>query len=75
MQEGNLVCVDPNFKEEAAAAGSMTAILNTHGEVCAVQKAHGIGLSIHQVYPNTLTLLIIFVQFYIATGVRHQQFI
>ena len=51
MQEGNLVCVDPNLKEEAAAAGSMTAILNTHGEVCAVQKAHGIGLSIHQVCP------------------------
>ncbi|KAK9855752.1 hypothetical protein WJX84_012202 [Apatococcus fuscideae] len=49
FQQGNLVCVDPSLKEEAAAAGSMTAILNTHGEVCAVQKAHGIGLSIHQV--------------------------
>ncbi|KAK9866329.1 hypothetical protein WJX84_003648 [Apatococcus fuscideae] len=49
FQEGNLVCVDPNLKEEASAAGSMTAILNTHGELCAIQKAHGIGLSIHQV--------------------------
>ena len=36
--------LDPNLKEEAASSGGLTVTLNLHGELCAVQKAKGIGL-------------------------------
>ena len=40
--------VDPSLKEEAARAGLLTVVMNSHKEVCAVQKADGIGLSVAQ---------------------------
>ncbi len=58
LQTGDLMCVDPTLKEEASADGSMTATINTHGEVCAVQKAHGIGLRLHQVLPCVVSIQI-----------------
>lgn len=36
--------VDPGLKEEAASSGGLTVTLNPHGELCAVQKARGVGL-------------------------------
>jgi hypothetical protein len=35
---------DPSLKEEAASSGGLTVTLNPHGELCAVQKARGVGL-------------------------------
>jgi len=40
--------MDPSLQEEAAADGSLTLVLNPHGEICAVQKADGVGLDTHQ---------------------------
>lgn len=37
--------MDPCLKEELAASGSFTVTQNPHGELCAVQKAHGVGLA------------------------------
>lgn len=45
LQGGNVSAVDPNLQEEAAMDGSITLIMNPHSELCAVQKADGIGLS------------------------------
>ncbi|DBB13924.1 TPA: hypothetical protein ACH3X3_000907 [Trebouxia sp. C0006] len=44
FQAGELMVVDPNLEEEAAASGLMTVIMNAFGELCAVQKTSGIGL-------------------------------
>lgn len=52
--------VDPSLKEEAARGGLLTVIMNTHQEVCAVQKADGIGLSIPQACPHTFNTIIVF---------------
>jgi len=52
--------VDPSLKEEAARGGLLTVIMNTHQEVCAVQKADGIGLSVLQACPHTLTSITVF---------------
>lgn len=49
FQAGELMVVDPNVEEEAAAAGLMTVIMNGFGELCAVQKTSGIGLSATEV--------------------------
>ena len=49
LQDGNSVLVDPSLEEEAAAAGTLTAVLNSHSEVCAIHKSGGIGLSLPQV--------------------------
>lgn len=38
--------VDPNLKEEQCMDGRMTFTLNSHREICAVQKAGGIPLSV-----------------------------
>lgn len=51
-QDGDTLVVDPSLKEEAARAGLLTVIMNSHKEVCAVQKADGIGLSVAQVRPR-----------------------
>ncbi|XP_076937941.1 exosome complex component RRP45A-like isoform X1 [Bidens hawaiensis] len=40
----NTVVVDPTHYEEAVMGGSMTATLNTNGDVCAIQKAGGVGV-------------------------------
>ena len=36
--------LDPGRKEEAAAAGRLTVVVNAHQEVCAVQKLDGVAL-------------------------------
>lgn len=41
--------VDPSLEEEAAAAGSMTVIMNAFGELCAVQKTTGMALTTAEV--------------------------
>lgn len=43
--EGDMVVLDPNYKEEAVMGGRMTITMNTHGDVCAVQKGGGVGIS------------------------------
>ncbi|XP_024962418.1 exosome complex component RRP45B-like isoform X2 [Cynara cardunculus var. scolymus] len=40
----NVVVIDPTHHEEAVMGGSMTATLNTNGDVCAIQKAGGEGV-------------------------------
>jgi exosome complex RNA-binding protein Rrp42 (RNase PH superfamily) len=42
---GDALAADPSLREEAAAEGSFTVTVNPHGELCAVHKAHGVGLS------------------------------
>jgi len=42
--EGNIVVLDPTYKEEAVMGGRMTAIVNSNGDVCAIQKAGGEGV-------------------------------
>lgn len=44
FEAGNAVAIDPSLQEEAACEGGMTLVVNPHGEVCAVQKADGVGL-------------------------------
>lgn len=44
LQDGGLLVVDPGLKEEAASSGGLTVTVNPHGELCAVQKASGVGL-------------------------------
>ncbi|KAL8149697.1 exosome complex component RRP45A-like isoform X2 [Apium graveolens] len=40
----NTVVIDPTHFEEAVMGGSMTATLNTNEDVCAIQKAGGVGV-------------------------------
>jgi exosome complex component RRP45 len=47
-QDGNIVAVDPCLREEAAQAGGLTLVMNPHKEVCAVQKADGVGITADQ---------------------------
>ncbi|CAN6232008.1 unnamed protein product [Urochloa humidicola] len=42
--EGNIVIVDPTYKEEAVMGGRMTATINSNGDMCAIQKAGGEGV-------------------------------
>ncbi|RLN08780.1 protein RRP45A-like isoform X2 [Panicum miliaceum] len=42
--EGNIVVVDPTYKEEAVVGGRMTATINSNGDICAIQKAGGEGV-------------------------------
>eukprot|EP00198_Chlamydomonas_reinhardtii_P014113 XP_001703450.1 3'-5' exoribonuclease PH component of the exosome [Chlamydomonas reinhardtii] len=48
FQAGDMLVADPTWKEEAAAAGSCTVVMNPAQEVCCVHKADGIGLSPEQ---------------------------
>ncbi|KAL2347285.1 hypothetical protein Fmac_001285 [Flemingia macrophylla] len=41
----NLLVIDPTHKEECVMTGRMTATLNSNGDVCAIQKAGGEGVS------------------------------
>ena len=56
MQAGELLVVDPNLEEEAAASGLMTVIMNAFGELCAVQKTSGIGLPATEVQASAYHL-------------------
>ena len=47
--KGEQMVLDPTVLEEAAASGFMTVILNSFGELCALQKANGIGISSQEV--------------------------
>ena len=48
MQDGELLVVDPSLKEEAAAAGTLTVVVNTHSDLCSLNKTSGAGISITQ---------------------------
>ena len=54
LEAGELMVVDPNLEEEAAASGLMTVIVNAFGELCAVQKTSGIGLPTSEVIDSPL---------------------
>lgn len=41
--------MDPGLKEEAACAGTMTVVVNTHGDVCSLAKTSGAGVPMSQV--------------------------
>ncbi|KAL5097042.1 hypothetical protein RYX36_001369 [Vicia faba] len=41
----NLVVLDPTYREEAVMTGRMTTSLNANGDVCAIQKPGGQGVS------------------------------
>ena len=45
----NIIIVDPNLKEEAIMDGRMTMTLNSHREICAVQKGGGTPISSEQI--------------------------
>ena len=49
MQDGELLVVDPSLKEEAAAAGELTVVVNTHSDICSLNKTSGAGISMTQV--------------------------
>ncbi|KAK9785859.1 hypothetical protein WJX73_009684 [Symbiochloris irregularis] len=49
FKEGDDLVMDPLLKEEAAAGGQVTVVVNTAGQVCAVQQLGGLGLSLEQV--------------------------
>ena len=49
MQDGELLVVDPSLKEEAAAAGVLTVVVNTHSDICSLNKTSGAGISMTQV--------------------------
>ncbi|PKA58631.1 hypothetical protein AXF42_Ash008918 [Apostasia shenzhenica] len=45
FNEGDAMVIDPTHKEEFVMGSRMTATLNSNGDVCAVQKAGGEGVS------------------------------
>lgn len=49
FEDGDTVAVDPTLKEQAACRGQVTITVNPQGEICALQKADGIGLSASQI--------------------------
>ncbi|KAG7666787.1 hypothetical protein Ndes2437A_g08482 [Nannochloris sp. 'desiccata'] len=53
FEAGDVVALDPMSKEEAAASGSFTVTVNPQGELCAAQKAHGVGIQPAQVMQCT----------------------
>ncbi|CAL8462171.1 g1702 [Coccomyxa elongata] len=50
FQDGDVLVVDPDNREEAAAAGLMTVVVNTHSDICSVRKVSGVGISMAQVH-------------------------
>ncbi|CAM0945706.1 unnamed protein product [Alopecurus aequalis] len=42
--DGNIMVIDPTYKEEAVMGGRMTATINSNGDVCSIQKAGGEGV-------------------------------
>ncbi|KAL9253980.1 Exosome complex component RRP45B-like protein [Drosera capensis] len=53
LTEENIPVIDPNHYEEAVMKGRMTITLNTNGDVCAIQKAGGVGVT-HDVIMDCL---------------------
>jgi exosome complex RNA-binding protein Rrp42 (RNase PH superfamily) len=53
FESGDVVALDPMSTEEAAASGSFTVTVNPQGELCAAQKAHGVGILPAQVMQCT----------------------
>lgn len=49
FEDGQIIIVDPNYKEELVMEGKITFTLNSHREICAVQKSGGIPLSLDQI--------------------------
>ena len=49
LQEGELLVVDPGLKEEAACAGALLVVVDTHGDVCSLAKTSGAGVPMSQV--------------------------
>lgn len=45
LGDGDLLVLDPSLKEELVMGGRLTITVNTHGEVCGVQKGGGVGVS------------------------------
>ncbi|KAI5077154.1 hypothetical protein GOP47_0006978 [Adiantum capillus-veneris] len=43
--DGELMVMDPSFKEELLMRGRLTIILDINGDICAIQKAGGVGVS------------------------------
>lgn len=43
--EGNIMAIDPMYKEEAVMGGRMTVTLNENGDICSIQKAGGEGVT------------------------------
>ncbi|MCO5603313.1 hypothetical protein L7F22_057462 [Adiantum nelumboides] len=37
--------MDPSYKEELVMKGRLTVIMNIHGDICAIQKGGGVGVS------------------------------
>ncbi|XAR60352.1 hypothetical protein NMG60_11033688 [Bertholletia excelsa] len=44
LGDENIVVIDPTHLEEAVMGGKMTATVNANGEICAIQKAGGVGV-------------------------------
>ncbi|KAI5673917.1 hypothetical protein M9H77_14281 [Catharanthus roseus] len=53
--QDNIVVIDPTHFEEAVMGGRMTATVNTNGDVCAIQKAGGVGV-MHSVIMQCLRI-------------------
>lgn len=47
--DGNFQVLDPNLKEEEVMGGRITITINSQGEICAVQKGGGVGVSASEV--------------------------
>lgn len=55
MQAGEAIVVDPSFKEEAAASGEVTIIVNTNSDVCTIRKTSGVGIPVAQVCAGSVS--------------------
>jgi hypothetical protein len=49
FEGGDTLALDPTLKEQAACQGQVTITVNPQGEICALQKADGIGVTASQV--------------------------
>lgn len=43
--DGEFVVMDPSYREELVMKGRLTVTMNVHGDICAVQKGGGVGVS------------------------------
>ncbi len=53
FDDGKNIVVDPSLKEELVMDGRMTLTLNSHREICAVQKGGGTPLTVDQILQCT----------------------
>jgi len=49
FHQGEVFVVDPNSKEECVMDGRMTLTMNSHREICAIQKGGGIPISVEHI--------------------------